>query len=204
MAITSFSQFTELHSSVLQEIGNMGSGGAATALADMLGKPTDISVPMVRTVGIAEAKALITALSGRTIAVLISLSGDLKGHILHVIPFEFAERVIRTYFPDAEIKSVADLNEMSLSVINEMVNITTGAYANSMAQLSSMFVDISTPQRCADTASEIINSCHLNDNAMCFVNNTMIILDCKRQSNMLFFPELETIKKFMGKLGIEC
>ena len=204
MAIASFSQFTELHMSVLQEIGNMGSGGAATALADMLGKATDISVPLVKTVSITEARGLITALSGATIALLITLSGDLKGHILHVIPYKFAERVIGTYFPDVVINSANDLNDMSLSVINEMVNITSGAYANAMAQLTGMFVDISTPQRCADTASAVINELHSNDTALCFVNNTMIILDCGQKSNMLFFPELSTIQELMGKLGIVC
>lgn len=203
MALASFSQFTELHMSVLQEIGNMGSGGAATALADMLGKATDISVPMVKTVGTAEAKGLITALSGATLALLITLSGDLNGHLLHIIPFKFAERIIGTYFPDAVINSAADLNDMSVSVVNEMVNITSGAYVNAMAQLTGMFVDISTPQRHADTASEIL-SIHTGDNAVCFVNNTMIMLDCNQKSNILFFPELTTIQTLMGKLGIEC
>ena len=204
MIISNFSQFSDLHVSVLQELGNMGSGGAATALADMLGTPTDISVPIIKTVGKAEATVLINTLSSATISELITLSGDMKGHLLHIIPFKFAEKVINTYFPGTVINNAADLDEMGASVINELVNIPSGSYVNAMAQLTGMFIDISTPGKYADTASAIIGTCHVNENAFCFVNNTIIISDCNQKSNMLFFPEFETIKVLMNKLGIEC
>ena len=190
MSIGSFTQFTELHLSVLQEIGNMGAGGAATALADLLNTATDISVPLVKIVGTAEARTLVTTLSGATFTLLITLSGDLKGHILNVIPFKYAERIVSTYFPDVKINNFNDMNEMATSVINEMVNITSGSYANAMSQLTGMFVDISTPQCFPNNADQIISSFHSRENAMCFVNNTMIINDCGQKGNMIFFPEL--------------
>lgn len=204
MAVQSFSQFTEMHTSVLQELGNMGSGGAATALADMLGTPTDISVPAVKMVGLEEARKLINTLCGVAHSVLVTLSGDIKGYILHIMPYKYTERVIETYFPGVSVSSAADIDEMGTSVINELVNITSGAYVNTLAQLTGMFIDISTPQRYENTAEEIFKNYPAGENALYFVNNTLIISDKCQKSNLLFFPELESIKQVMGRLGIEC
>ncbi|MBQ8568474.1 MAG: chemotaxis protein CheC [Oscillospiraceae bacterium] len=204
MAVENFSQFNEMHISVLQELGNMGSGGAATALATMLGSATDISVPVVRAVSLTEARNLINTLSGVTVALLITLKGDFKGYVLHLIPYKFAERVIETYFPGTVINSAADIDEMALSVVKEMVNITTGAYVNGISQLSGIFIDISTPEKYADMASEIFKNYSAGENSLYFVNNTIVIKDKDQKSNMLYFPELESAKKLMTGLGIEC
>ena len=85
-----------------------------------------------------------------------------------------------------------------------MVNITSGAYVNTLAQLTGMFIDISTPQRYENTAEEIFKNYPAGENALYFVNNTLIISDKCQKSNLLFFPELESIKQVMGRLGIEC
>ena len=42
-----YGKFTELQMDVLREIGNIGSGNAATALSSMLQQPINISIPQV-------------------------------------------------------------------------------------------------------------------------------------------------------------
>ena len=174
MAFVSFTQFTELHLSVLQELGNMGSGGAATALATMLNTPTDISVPAVR---------------------------SLRRHLL---PYSYINRIVGTYFPDVNIRSESDIDEMANSVINESVNITSGAYANSLAQLSGMFVDISTPSFDGNSLNKIFSQYPPQETASLFVNNTMIIKDVNQTGNMVFFPEINSVCKMIEKMGIPC
>ena len=45
MALRDFNDLNDLHLDVLREIGNIGTGNAATSLASMLQKPVNISVP---------------------------------------------------------------------------------------------------------------------------------------------------------------
>lgn len=204
MSINSFAEFTEMHTSFLQEIGNMGAGNAATALSDMVTAPTDISVPTVKIVSSAEGCKLVDMLSGRTAAYLVTLCGDLKGSLLFVIPFAFVERLVQTYFPGISIKSKADMDEMATSVVREMVNIVAASYANNFAMISGFMVDISVPEATTAPSMGIMAQQLIGTQALCFINNTLEIVDCKKNFNVLFFPELETIKKFMGKIGIAC
>lgn len=204
MSINSFADFTEMHTSFLQEIGNMGAGNAATALSDMVTAPTDISVPTVKIVSSAEGCKLVDMLSGRTAAYLITLCGDLKGSLLFVIPFAFVERLVQTYFPGISIKSKADMDEMATSVVREMVNIVAASYANNFAMISGFMVDISVPEATTAPSMGIMAQQMIGTQSLCFINNTLEIVDCKKNFNVLFFPELETIKKFMGKIGIAC
>ena len=202
MSINSFADFTEMHTSFLQEIGNMGAGNAATALSDMVTAPTDISVPTVKIVSSAEGCKLVNMLGAA--AYLITLCGDLKGSLLFVIPFAFVERLVQTYFPGISIKSKADMDEMATSVVREMVNIVAASYANNFAMISGFMVDISVPEATTAPSMGIMAQQLIGTQALCFINNTLEIVDCKKNFNVLFFPELETIKKFMGKIGIAC
>lgn len=204
MAYASFKEFDDMHLSVLQELGNMGSGGAATALATMLGTATDISVPTVRRMPKQDAMRLIGALCAASHPLLIKLGGDFGGYILHLLPYPYMERVVQTYFPDIPVKSAADMNEMTDSVINETVNITSASYANALAELSGMCVDISTPNRVNDSGAEIFGIYPPAEDTVFFVNNTIIIKDANVTGNMVYFPELGSVCEMMGRIGVPC
>lgn len=202
MAITDFAAFSEMHISVLQEIGNMGAGNAATALSDMIGAATDISVPQVRRLTAAQAASVTDTLSAKTASYLIGVNGDMRGAMLFIFPFDFIGRLAGTYFPGTEVKKREDMNEMVLSVVQETVNIVAASYANNFAIMSGMTVDISVPKSVLAPSREILAA--VGTGNVCFINNSIEITDCKKSFNVLFFPELETIKSFMCRIGVSC
>ncbi len=204
MAVTRFEELNEMHLSVLQELGNMGSGGAATSLATMLSTATDISVPTVRRVSVGDSKRIITTLSSAVYPLLIRLGGDFGGFILHLLPFPYITRVVGTFFPDTKVSSANDVNEMISSVINETVNITSASYANALAELSGMCVDISTPNHTLTAADEIFKGCQNNADIIYFVNNTLVIKDAGVSGNMVYFPEIKSLCTLMTKIGVPC
>ena len=53
--IKNFEQLTSLEIDTLREIGSIGTGNAATALSQMLGKEVRITMPEVRIMGYNEA-----------------------------------------------------------------------------------------------------------------------------------------------------
>lgn len=189
--------------SVLREISNIGAGNAATALSEMISSATDISTPQVRVLSAAEAGNIADVLSGGTEAFLIKLSCDMKGAMLFLFPYAFITRLAGTYFPDIKINGRADMNEMAESVIRETVNICAANYANNFSIMSGMTVDISVPQSVTAPSADILA---VNEGAVnvCFVNNSVSICDCGNSFSILFFPELDTIKDFMGRIGVEC
>ncbi|MBQ5332660.1 MAG: chemotaxis protein CheC [Oscillospiraceae bacterium] len=203
MAMNSFADFGEMHRSVLQEICNMGAGNAATALSEMISSPTDISTPQVKVLAAAEAGRIADLLSRGTEAFLIKLSCDMQGAVLFIFPYAFIERLAGTFFPDTAVKGKGDMNEMISSVVRETVNICAASYANNFSIMTGMTVDISVPESTAAPSGELLK---VNEGAVnvCFVNNTVTVNDCGKSFNILFFPELNTIQDFMGRIGVEC
>lgn len=200
MALGSFAEFSEMHTSFLQEIGNMGAGNAATSLSNMISEPTDISVPNVRILSGAEASLLTDTLCSRTESYLITLSGDLKGSVLFVIPYQFINQLVGVFFPGTEVTGHSSMDEMVCSVVQEMVNISAAAYANNFAVMTGMTVDISIPENVTAPSGKIISGAA----DVCFISTSIEISSSKQSFNVLFFPELETIQDFMGRIGIPC
>ena len=53
--INSYDDLSPVQLDVLKEIGNIGSGNAATALSQLLGRSIDMQVPQVRLMDVADA-----------------------------------------------------------------------------------------------------------------------------------------------------
>lgn len=204
MSLNSFNEFEEMHRSVLQEICNIGAGNAATAVSQMISSATDISTPQVKILAPALAGKIADMHSSDSEAFLIKLCGDMLGSVLFVFPYTFISRLAETFFPGVSIQKKEDMDEMSTSAVRETVNIVSAAYANSFALMSGMTVDISVPENVTSPSSEILAISGANATSMCFVNNSIEITDCHKSFNVLFFPELNTIKDFMRKIGVEC
>lgn len=205
MALNSFDEFSDMHKSVLQEISNMGAGNAATALAQMISSPTDISTPQVKINPAPLAGRVADMLSRTAEAYLIKLREDIQGSVLFVFPYPFIERLAGTFFPGASVQGADSVDEMISSVVRETVNISAAAYANSLALMSGMTVDITVPESIKAPSEQILaESASAGNGGVCFVSNSIEITDCHKAFNVLFYPELNTIKNFMNKIGVEC
>ncbi|MCM1328727.1 MAG: chemotaxis protein CheC [Ruminococcus sp.] len=202
MALNNFNELNDMHKSFLQEIGNMGAANAATEVSNMFSSPTDISTPQVRVNPAMIAGRAADMLCAGAETLSITLSGDVKGSLLFVFPYNSIERLAAPFFPGTEIKSKDDINEMVTSVMRETVNIAAASYANSMALMSGFMVDISVPNSMAAPSKELAELS--GGNAVCYVKITMEFKDHPRLFDVIFYPELGTLTNFMQKMGLEC
>ena len=184
------------HIDAFREVGNIGMGSTATALSVMINSPTDISIPDVRVVAADAAKNLLTAISGAALGMVIDITGDITGKLLHIIPSQFAQRVINTYY-EKQISTWDDLNEMDFSVIFEMTNITSAQYVNALSDLLGMFIDISTPRRSENLAAEVNGT-----PSLLFINTSLIILENMQKDFMIFLPDEHSLDPIIEKLKL--
>ncbi len=141
---------------VLREIGNIGAGNAATALADLLSDRVSMSVPELT---IADANAVVSMLGGPenpVVGILLTMSVDVKGMIMLVFEEKFLNVVLRTLL-GKEIESLSAMSELDRSVFMEIGNIMSSTYLNALSQLTGLSIDISTPDICADMAGAIMS-----------------------------------------------
>ena len=169
---------------LLRGLTDVGMGNAATALSTMINTGTDISIPDVKLIKLEDATRLLSAISGGALTMLINISGDIYGKLIHIIPAQFAERVISTYY-EKKLSSWADLNEMDESVIFEMTNIISAQFCNALSDQLGMLVDISTPERCQNLAESVAKDA---DDLLVFVNTVLQITENGSKEFAVFIP----------------
>ena len=206
MAIIKIDDLSTMHLDVLKEIGNIGSGNAATSLSEMLGLMVDISVPNVKLLGFDEAVQFLGGPEQIAIGMLVRLTGDISGMMLYVIQESFASNLARSIMGKEDLTIMA-LDEMDTSLICEVGNIMSASYVNAISSLSGMFIDISVPSLCVDMVGAIlsvpaIEFSKIGDKVL-FIDDSFIMGDNEVRSNMILVPELDSLNKLFAVLGIQ-
>ena len=200
-----YNKFSAMQIDVLKEIGNIGSGNACTALAMLLNTFVDMTVPSIRFLDFESVKEFLGGGESEVLGIRIGVKEDLTGMMFHIVKKQFAQRIINTFYPK-ELDTLNDLNDMDLSVLSEMGNITSGAYANALASLSNMKVDIMTPEYHVNTIEEILQIplkeyAEVGDKIL-VVDEQFIMGDEKLTSHMLLILDGASLHKLFERLGI--
>lgn len=198
--------FNALQLDVMREIGNIGAGNACTALSVLMGTTIDMSVPSVHLIGYESTAEYFGGEDKVVLGLKVDITDDLKGMMVHVVQKRFAERIINTFYAK-NIEDITALDEMDSSVLNEMANITSGAYANSLATLTGFFVNIGTPSQTAGKVSDVmmipINEFVKPGESLLVVDEIFTIEDEKISSNMVLALDKDSMDKLFGKLGVQ-
>ena len=80
---------------LLKEIGNIGSGNAATSLSNMIGKKVDMQVPNVEVIDTQKVVEMFSDQEEITVGVYINFTGDIQGTILTLLDKESAGKLIK-------------------------------------------------------------------------------------------------------------
>ena len=201
-----YDKLNDLQLDVMREIGNIGAGNACTALSVLLGTMIDMSVPRVQLLSYESTAAHLGGEDMMVIGLRVQITGDLEGMMLHVVQKPFAERIINTFYAK-EIDNIANLDEMDSSVLNEMANITSGAYANSIASLTSLFVNIGTPNQVPGKVLDImrlpLTEFVKPGEQVLVVDEVFTIDDQHISSNMILALENDSLEKLFERLGVQ-
>ena len=83
--INSYDDLSPVQLDVLKEIGNIGSGNAATALSQLLNRSIDMQVPQVRLMDIGDAITALGSPDKLVVGILIRLQADADGMIMFLL-----------------------------------------------------------------------------------------------------------------------
>jgi len=197
---------------MLKEMGNIGSGHAITALSNLLNYEIDVSlttaeiIPFWRIVDLFEDPNI--ELFG--IYSEIHLKSDLS--IIQLFTKESIINLINFLNVDFKLsienlRTVKDLDELSLSIITEIGNILSGHYANALADLLSIKLVPNVPTVALDSLNAMLNEIvakysQISD-YMVLIKTNLVIKDIKLNCVMCFIPSLEILKNLFKILNIK-
>ena len=151
----SFEKVTKEYYDVLKELGNIGAGNATTALAQMLQCKVDMKVPQVRLLDFKDVGEAMGGEEQIVIGIYLAVEGDITGSIMFVLERNAGKALVSKLMgmPATE----GDFTEMEISALKEIGNIITGAYLNSLAQLTNLKMLPSIPDLNVDMLNAILS-----------------------------------------------
>lgn len=207
MSLNNIDELNAMHVDVLKELGNIGSGNAATALASFMGKEIDINVPNVRILGFNEVSEYVGGPENVVMGMLIKMDGDINGMILYIFDKDLIENVMKIFF-NKDFTSFQDLGEMEQSALCEIGNIMAGSYVNALSSMTGLVINISPPSMCIDMAGAILSVPSIEfakvGNKVMFIDDSFSIGSKTKnvKSNMILVPEMESLNKLFKMLGV--
>lgn len=194
----------ELYLDVLREIGNIGSGSAATSLSKMANKEVQMEVPNIEVIDIEKVVELFDNEEEITVGVYINFNGDINGTILTLLDKPSADNMVRMFFGN-EPEGIL-YNEMERSVIQELGNIMTSGYVNSISTMTSLHINISIPSVNIDMVSSILSvpavEYGLQSDKIILIENKLDIEDEKVKCFFFFMPDLTSFDTLFRSLGV--
>jgi len=150
------SSLNPFHLDVLREIGNIGAGNAATALAKLLDKKVDMKVPQIRIMGFSEVNEVLGGAETSVIGILLGIHGDITGYILFVLEQDAAKMLVNILMGKNPCDDM-EYNEITLSALKEVGNILTGSYLSALSTLTGLKIMPDIPALAIDMAGAILS-----------------------------------------------
>ncbi|WP_251860542.1 chemotaxis protein CheC [Clostridium sp. Marseille-Q2269] len=148
-----YNSMTPLQLDALKEVSNIGTGNAATALSQLLGRKIDMNVPDINIVPFEEVMSEIGD-EKVAVGVLVRVLGDTPGNILFVFEKSTALDLVHRLTGMQE----EELSEMGNSVMCEIGNIISASYMNAISKFTNLTITPSVPAISYDMLGAILST----------------------------------------------
>ena len=189
---------------VLKELGNIGAGNAMTALSQMLNCKVDMKVPQVELLEFKDVGAAMGGEEQIMCGVFLGVEGDVTGSMLFLVEQKSAKSLINKVMMGMGDPG-EEFTEMELSAMQEVGNIITGAYLNSLSTLTNLKIFPSPPALTVDMAGAILSVPAIEFGI--FGDQILMIQskffdEVQIDGYFILVPDMESYKKILTSLGL--
>jgi chemotaxis protein CheC len=185
----------------LKEVGNIGSGNAATALSQLINKRVDMTVPAVN---IVPFETIFSRVGGEelVIGVIVRVLGDTPGNILFIFQKEGALNLIETLTGERE----EIISEMGNSVMCEIGNIISSSFMSAIARFTNLLIMPSVPAVSYDMLGAILSTTFIEagqfDDSVLDIETIFIEEDTNINGHFYYIPMPGSLEKILNALGV--
>lgn len=188
---------------VLKELGNIGAGNATTALAQMLQCKVDMSVPQVRLLEFQDVATLMGGEEQIMAGIYLGVDGDITGSIMFLLEKDSARHLVSKLM-GMNLEG-EEFSEMEISALQEVGNIITGSYLNSLSSLTGLRIYPTIPSLAIDMAGAILSVPAIEFGTLgdkILLIQTQFFDEIQLDGYFILIPDLESYGKILSSLGI--
>ena len=195
---------------VFREIGNIGAGNAATALAGLLNRRISMSVPDASEVPFSDIANVLDGPETLVAGVLISFSGDLNGYNLLLLGMKDAMMILSQVLNEP-LRDCTEpdfqLTEMERDTILEISNILVGSFLSAIASFTGLSFIPSVPQISVDMLGAIISIATIEygtiGDSVLFLKTQLDDVEGEISGHFFLIPDYSSYKILLKSLGLE-
>ncbi len=203
--VAGIDELNNMQIDVLKEIGNIGAGNAATALAKMLNRKIDMEVPRAKILEFHEVSETLGGAELPVVGILMKVTGDFNGSIMFILQ-QKAATVLVNMLMGRPIDVVEEFSEMDISALKEIGNILTGSYISALSALTNLKILPSVPQLAVDMAGAILSvpAIHFGKigDTVLYIETAFSEGDERVVGDFFLVPDLETYDVLLKALGV--
>jgi chemotaxis protein CheC len=193
----------------IREVGNIGTGNAATALSKLLGRMVDMDVPVAELVPIYEVAAHYGLPETPVCAVLVRTEEEFSCSLIFMIEEEKADLLADLIIP-MDVSGMDEETRLQIrnSALSEQGNIILGAFLNAMSQITGWVLPTTTPAVARDMLGSVMDLVAsmfgvIGDSAM-LVKTSLHIkdLDDELGGTVIMIPDPGALEALLSKLGV--
>jgi chemotaxis protein CheC len=190
--------FTDLQQSALREIANIGSGHAATALSQLVGRPVDISYSDALLTILAEAIDRIGAPMSRSALVDTPIQAD-GGTVLLVFPDDSGEQL-------CQLLGTNLADEMGRTALQEVGNILATSYLNAIVEMTGMELEPEPPTVEVDLLGQLLSQSAASGGSptdpTVLMRSQLTVEASTAKFSFLFVPRIGSVETLLDRLGV--
>ncbi len=199
-------EMNNLHLDGIKEAANIGSGHAASALSQMIGKNIMVNVPEVKIMKLEDVPYIFGDEPPIVSAILTNFFGDFTGRNLLVFSEEKARLLLDILF-GKPFGTTTEFGEMEISTIKEIANIVSSSYLSAISEFLGIMVLPSVPAFVLDNLASVLTTVYTDftqDKELAICVETSFYFaeqEIELEGIMLMIPDpigLDRILKAMG------
>jgi len=205
----------DLQKDALKEIGNIGAGNAANALAGLINRRVDINIPSVQ---IVELEKYINNIAKNNLKLVTSwsiITGDNRATILIMFKLSDVMKLVsimiegmegsKAEFLEDDINSINDLPELYISALSELGNILANHYSIALGNLLELKLITEPPGISVDVGKQLHDTINkkagLYNGLSLLIATTIMIKDLMISGTCTIVPESATLDKLLDALS---
>jgi len=196
-------ELTNFQKDALLELANIGSGNAATALSQLIGKDITLNLPSVSFVPVVKISEKFGKGLDIVAAVYLRIYGEINGRALIFFPKDKVFPIIDLLMK-RKSGETKELGETEQSALKEIGNIILSSYLNAIAKFIGLNSVPSVPSLAIDMIDAIFETVSAEiaeaDEDALLIENEMIEKTTMIKSSLLIIPDKETMVKIIKAL----
>ncbi|MGK0465770.1 chemotaxis protein CheC [Clostridium sp.] len=196
-----YSKLSPMQLDVLQEVGNIGAGNAATSLSQLLNQKVDMTVPSVNIVPFDDIFSGV-GVEEVVIGVIVRVLGDIPGNILYTLDKKTALKFISRLMGEEQ----EQITEIGSSALCEIGNIISTAFMNAIAKLTNLVLIPSVPAVALDMMGAILSTTFIEagqfDEYILDLETNFLQENQKISGHFYYVPMPGSLEKILNSLGV--